>query len=537
MTVSGTSSFSEEIRSAGRFQREGQTLLAETTLRTILARDENHHAANYLLGMLYHQQQQSIRAISFLQRAVAARPDDFVAVFNLGVIQHELGLLADAQHSLQQAALLALENAPENAPQNARLQVLLAVIFRDQGYRDEALAAVDRSLALDPADADAWVTKGSLLQAGGDMEAAIACYEKALLHAPLHGDACYRLSLLDRLEGDAEQLRKMESGWQAEAVPPGDRILIGYALGRAYESQRQFDRAFGYFQAANELQRRSLHWPLESSAGFFERHQRGFSQSFVDRCKDQALSDSTPIFIVGMPRSGTSLVEQILASHPAVHGAGEVAFSRIFEQAVEQRSGQPFPLGIDAVDPAVLAESCRDYIGKLRSHAGAGQGAEAAAAKHVTDKLPHNFLRIGLYAAMLPNAKIVLVERDPLDNCLSIYQHFFTAAHGYATDLTDLGCYYRLYQDLIAHWDNMFPGRIHHLRYEALVQDTESQVRLLLAHCGLEFDPACLAFHQTKRSSSTPSDAQVRKPVYQGAVGRWQNYAKHLGLLQEALGS
>ena len=137
---------------------------------------------------------------------------------------------------------------------------------------------------------------------------------------------------------------------------------------------------------------------------------------------------------------------------------------------------------------------------------------------------------------MLPNAKIVLVERDPLDNCLSIYQHFFTAAHGYATDLKALGSYYRLYQDLIAHWENMFPGRIHRLRYEALVQDTENQVRLLLAHCGLEFDPACLSFHKTERSVSTPSDAQIRRPVYQGAVGRWKNYQKHLGPLQEALG-
>jgi len=533
MTASGTSSFSEEIRSAGRFQREGQTLLAETTLRNVLARDESHHAANYLLGMLYHQQQQSSRAIPLLQRAVAARPDDFVAVFNLGVIQRELGLLADAQQSLQQAALLA----PENAPQNARLQVLLAVIFRDQGYRDEALAAVDRSLALDPADADAWVTKGSLLQAGGELVAAIACYKKALLHSPLHGDACYRLSLLDRLEDDAEQLRKMESGWQAQAVPAEDRILIGYALGRTYDSRSQFDLAFGYFQAANELQRRPLHWSLESTVAFFERHKRGFNQSFVDQCREKAVSDNTPIFIVGMPRSGTSLVEQILASHPAVHGAGEVEFSRIFEQAVEQRTGQPFPLGIDAVDPALLAQSCRDYIGKLRSHAGAGKGVRAATVQHVTDKLPHNFLRIGLYAAMLPNAKIVLVERDPLDNCLSIYQHFFTAAHGYATDLTDLGCYYRLYQDLIAHWENMFPGRIHHLRYEALVQDTESQVRSLLTHCALEFHPACLSFHKTERSVSTPSDAQVRRPVHQGALGRWKNYAKHLGPLQEALGS
>jgi len=244
MTVSGTSSFSEEIRRAGRFLREGQTLLAETTLRNILVREENHHAANYLLGIFYHQQQQSHRAIPFLQRALAARPDDFVAAFNLGVIQHGQGLLADAQHSLQQAALLAPQNDQENAPRNARVQVLLAVIFRDQGHGDKALAAVDRSLEFDPAEADAWATKGSLLQAGGELEAAIACYATALLHSALHGDACYRLSLLGRLEDDAEQVSRMESGWQAQAVPAEDRILIAYALGRVYDSRGQYDRAF-----------------------------------------------------------------------------------------------------------------------------------------------------------------------------------------------------------------------------------------------------------------------------------------------------
>jgi tetratricopeptide (TPR) repeat protein len=527
-----------ELRQARQYQSDGKTALAEQTLRNILLREENHHAANYLLGMLYHQQQQSVQAIPFLQRALAARPDDFVAAFNLGVIQHGQGLLADAQHSLQQAALLAPRNDPENAPRNARVQVLLAVIFRDQGHRDKAFAAVERSLALNPAAADAWVTKGSLLQAGGELEAAIACYATALLHSPLHGDACYRLSLLGRLEDDAEQVRRMESGWQAQAVPAEDRILIGYALGRTCDSRGQYDRAFEYFRAANELQGRSLDWSLESTTAFFERHQRGFSQSFVDRCRDHALNDSTPIFIVGMPRSGTSLVEQILASHPTVHGAGEVEYSRIFEQVVEQRTGRPFPLGIDAVDPAVLAESCREYITKLRSHARPedSAGAGAGTVQHVTDKLPHNFLRIGLYAAMMPNASIVLLERDPLDTCLSIYQHFFAAAHGYATDLAALGSYYRLYRDLVAQWENMFPGRMHRVRYEALVQDTENQVRTLLAHCGLEFHPDCLAFHATRRSGSTPSDAQVRRPVYRDAVGRWKNYATHLRPLQEALG-
>jgi hypothetical protein len=222
-------------------------------------------------------------------------------------------------------------------------------------------------------------------------------------------------------------------------------------------------------------------------------------------------------------------VEQILASHPAVHGAGETECSRLLVEDVEQRTGRPFPLGIGQVDRGELAESCKTYIETLRAGAGV--------ARRVTDKLPHNFLRIGLYAAMMPNASIVLCERDPLDNCLSIYQHFFTASHGYACDLSTLGSYYRLYQDLMAYWDRLFPGHVHHVRYETLVHDTEDVVRSLLSHCRLEFHPDCLSFHRKGRSVSTPSDAQIRKPVYLSSVGRWRHYERHLRPLQQALGT
>ena len=510
----------EEIRRAEQLRRAGKTLLAANELHKILTRDNDHYAANYMLGMLYHDEGNSTRAIPLLKKAAAVRPDHFVAVLNLGIIQHEQGLLADAQASLKRAVSLA--------PADARAHAALGLLLLDDGKPGEAARAVDRSLALDPANADTLVIRGSLHQAGGDLANAAACYTGALLHSPLHGEACYRLSLLERLADDTGQLGKMETAWRAQAVPAKDRILVGYALGLTLDQRRKFDRAFRYFHEANELQKHSQTWSLKTQTAFIERHKQGISRAFVENCKDHATTDNTPIFIVGMPRTGTSLVEQILASHPAVHGAGETENSRILVEDVERRTGQPFPLDIGRVDRCELAESCGKYVAKLRASAGVAQ--------RITDKLPHNFLRIGLYAAMMPNASIVLCERDPLDNCLSIYQHFLTAAHGYATDLSALGAYYRLYQDLMAYWDELFPGHIHHVRYETLVHDTENQVKLLLAHCGLEFHPDCLSFHQKGRSVSTPSDAQVRKPVYVNAVGRWKHYEKHLRPLQQALG-
>jgi hypothetical protein len=511
--------YTQKLKRAEQFRREGKTLLATKVLRDILDRDDGHYAANYMLGMLYHDEGRSIRGIHFLGKAVEARSDDFVAVLNLGIIQQEQGLLTEALANLKHAVSLK--------PENAHAQAMLGLLYRDLGKPGEAARAVEESLALDPDNADTLVIRGSLHQEEGELETATAYYKQVLSQSPLHGEACYRLSLLKRLGDDSDLVSKWAAAWNTQAIPVEDRILVGYALGRAMEQGRQFDRAFAYFREANELQQRFRGGSTESQAAFFNRHKQGINTTFVEKCQDHALTDNTPVFIVGLPRSGTSLVEQILASHPAVHGSGEIEHSRIFVENVEQRTGKPFPLDIDRVDPKVLAESGREYIGKLRASTGT--------AERVTDKLPHNFLRIGLYAAIMPEASIVLCERDPLDNCLSIYQHFFTAAHGYASDLSALGRYYRLYRDLVGYWDRMLPGHIHHIRYEALVHDTENQVKLLLDHCGLEFHPDCLAFHQAARAFSTPSDAQVRQPIYQHAVGRWSQYEKHLSPLREAL--
>ncbi len=520
MTVRKTAVYRQELLRAEKFRREGKTLLAAGVLRGILAKKRDHFAANYMLGMLHHDEGRSAQGIPFLKKAVAARPDDFFAAINLGIIQHEQALLADAQVNLEQAVSLK--------PENAHAHAMLGLLYRDLGSPDKAARAVAESLALEPANADTLVIRGSLHQMDGDLESAAMFYNQALSHSPLHGEACYRLSLLERLDDRSDLVSKWEAAWRTQAIPVEDRILVGYALGRAMEQARRFDTAFGCFREANELQRHSMERPAGSQAVFFARHKQGISRGFAEKCRDHAITDTTPVFIVGLPRSGTSLVEQILASHPAVHGAGEIQHSRIFVENVEQWTGKPFPLNIEDVDPEVLAQSGRKYIEKLRANAGA--------AERVTDKLPHNFLRIGLYAAIMPGASIVLCERDPLDTCLSIYQHFFTADHAYATDLSKLGHYYRLYRELVDYWDEMLPGHVHHVRYETLVHDSENQVKLLLAHCGLDFHPDCLSFHQAPRALSTPSDAQVRQPIYQHAVGRWRHYEKHLRPLREALG-
>lgn len=366
-----------------------------------------------------------------------------------------------------------------------------------------------------------------LMQIRGEPAGAAGYFRKVIERNPLDGSAHRSLAFLQQQTEYNDDIKRMETAIRSPNASRPDRVLLGYALGKVFDDLGKYDKAFDHLHNAKQLQRQSFEYSFEKQKAFFERHRKGLDRAFLSHCEDHVVTDPTAIFVLGMPRSGTSLVEQILASHPRVYGAGEVEYSRLIVDAVEKKTQKPFPIDIGTVSPEVLRVAGRAYVEKLRFNAG---GAE-----RVVDKLPHNFLRVGLFAAVMPNARIILCDRNPLDNCLSIYQHVFDSAHAYSSDLEELGRYYRLYQDLMDWWEQILPGRICRVNYEELVRDTENQVRRLLAYCELPFDENCLSFHKTRRPVKTPSAAQVRKPVYQGSIDRWKNYEKHLEPLRTAL--
>lgn len=497
----------------------GQTQQAAALLREILARDHSNYGANYALGMLYHRSGRNDLAIPLLRKAVQIRPDVFEAALNLGIIELGQGLLADAQKHLNKAVAII----PDSAKAHATLGTLHVV----RNDVDAAIAALSRALELEPEDADLNTQMAMLYASHGESEQAAYYYRKAISHRPLCGDAHYGLAFLQRFTESNDDISRMERAYQSADMTDEDRILIGFALGKAYDDLTQYDKAFERMHEANRLQRESIVYSFDEQRKFFERHSQALNEEFVDHCNSCCVTDETPVFVLGMPRSGTSLVEQILASHPMVHGAGEVEYSRLFAEEVRKLTGKPFPQNIGTIAAEKLREFGLAYIERLRIDAGS--------AKHVIDKLPHNFLRVGLFAALMPKAKFIVCSRNPMDNCLSIYQRHFSAGHGYATDLTELGEYYRLYEELMLHWQGLFPGRIHRLIYEELVEDTEDQIRKLLEYCELPFHDDCLAFHSTRRIVSTPSASQVREPIYRNAVGRARNYEGHLQPLLEAL--
>jgi hypothetical protein len=309
------------------------------------------------------------------------------------------------------------------------------------------------------------------------------------------------------------------------------RIEVHFALGKAFADAGQFEPSFRHLRLGNALKRVNIAYDEAGTLGIMKRLQDAFSGELLDRRHGFGDPSSTPVFVVGMPRSGTTLIEQILASHPKVFGAGE---RHEFHRIAVARGGAGIA---SAALPEQLSLLADDGLRRLGAEYAAAIGALAPNASRVVDKMPGNFLHVGLIALALPNARIIHVSRDPVDTCVSCFATLFSGEQPYAYNLAELGRYYRAYDALMRHWRDVVPsGVMLEVRYEDIVDDLESQARAMIAHCGLEWDAACLEFHRTKRSVRTASKAQVRQPLYRSAVGRAKAYGPMLAPLLQALG-
>ena len=302
-----------------------------------------------------------------------------------------------------------------------------------------------------------------------------------------------------------------------------DRIELHFALGKAYEDLGRDAEAFTQWLDGNALKRRQITYDEAATLGALDRIQAVFTSELIRRWQNVGHPSPVPVFIVGMARSGSTLVEQILASHPQVFGGGELKY---FDAAVQ---GIRTKFGGSATFPELVSGMTGEDYRDLGTRYLAEIERLAPAATHITDKMPGNFIFAGLIHLALPNATIIHTIRDPVDTCLSCFSKLFTEGQNHTYDLAELGRYYRHYQALMAHWHRVLPpGRILDVRYEDVVADLEGQARRIIAHCGLDWDPRCLAFHQTERPVLTASAAQVRQPIYNSAVGRWRVHEEAL---------
>lgn len=480
-----------------------------------LARASGDARLHTNLGHVRHCLGDHRAAIAHSRRAIeldARLPEAYLHLGNALLAINEM-------HAAEAAYRAGLEIAPEHAP----LHIAHAMAERALGRVDEAAASARRALALRPDAADAVALLGSLAIDRGRFEEAEALLKKALTLSPDLPEALIGLTAVRRMTPADVPWRDAAMRALSHGLPVAHAIGLHHALGKYHDDLGETEAAFEHHRRGHELARRSRpSYDRAATTARVTRTLAAFDRRALEELRPAGLDSERPVFVFGMPRSGTTLAEQILASHSQVHGAGEVLFWQFAADAElaaqpEQRATTITALG-------------RRYLELLQ--------ALPAAPARVIDKLPSNFRNLGLIHAALPQARFIHLERHPLDTCLSIYFQGFSAAHAYASDLADLAHYYREYRRLMAHWRAALPpATLLEVRYEELVEDPERWSRRMLEHIGLPWDPHCLEFHRTDRAVLTASNWQVRQPIGKSSIGRWRRYERFLAPLRAGLGA
>jgi cytochrome c-type biogenesis protein CcmH/NrfG len=468
--------------------RDGRLAEAIAWYQRILALSPALHLIRNNLGHALAQQGEIDAAMVEYRRAVEIKSDYPDALCNWGAAHYALDQLDEAEAKCRRA--IAISSNFAGAHHN------LALILKEKGRLDEAIHAEKRAIRLAPRNTSYYEHLG-------------------VLRPFTAGDRYIRA--LEDMAADGASLGATE------------RVHLHFALAKAYDDTGRFENAFVQLSAGNRLKRQQTAYDEAATLGRMDRTRDLFTPDFMKARQGSGDPSPLPVFIVGMPRSGTTLIEQILASHPEVFGAGELnLFDRSAGAVGHALPGAPrFPAmaaGMSAAHFHALGKSYRDALAQ-----------RAPAASRIVDKMPGNFLFAGLIHLALPNATIIHAVRDPIDTCVSCFSTLFTnQAQTY--DLAELGRYYRHYQTLMTHWRRVLPpGRIIDVCYEDLVGDLEGGARRIIAHCGLPWDRRCLDFHRTERTVRTASAAQVRRPIYKSSVGRWRKYEKFLGPLLDEL--
>jgi tetratricopeptide (TPR) repeat protein len=492
----------------------GRYQAAADRFREALDLDPRAAAPHANLGHVLHCLGDHRAAIEHSRRAIELDPRLTEGHLHLG----NALLAINETHAAEAAYRAGLAVAPQHAP----LHTAHAMAERALGRVDDAAASVRQSLAIRPDAADTVTLLGSLAIDRGRFEEAETLLNKALALSPGLPEALIGLTATRRMTTADRAWRDAAESTLSRGLPVAHAIGLNHALGKYCDDVGDFDAAFEYHRRGHELARRSRPpYDRTATSARVTRTLAMFERASLAGLRPAGLASERPVFVFGMPRSGTTLAEQILASHPQVHGAGEVLFWQFAADA--ELTASPEERG------ATIAGLGREYLASF--------AALPASAARVIDKLPSNFKNLGLIHAALPEARFIHLERHPLDTCLSIYFQGFSAAHAYATDLGDLAHYYREYRRQMAHWRATLPPHLLlEVRYESLVDDPEHWTRRMLAHLGLSFDPRCLQFQKTERSVLTASSWQVRQPIGKGSIGRWRHYARQLEPLRSALG-
>lgn len=481
----------------------------------------NYVEALFNLGVAHQEKEKFSEAMTFYQKALKIKPNYPEALNNLGLVYQNSDELESAEEALRKALQI----------KHKYLEALINLgdVLVDQERLAEAEETLHKAILWDSKSAKAHAALGAILMQKGELDEAQKCIRQAIDLKPDYAAAHYTLARAKKHTARDQDVEDMETLLAHKDITTEQRAQLNFALAKVYEELAEFDKSFDFLQTANTLVRKERSCDIASIRKNFNELKLIFSHDVFKRYKGCGCQDATPIFILGMPRSGSTLVEQTLSSHAAIHGAGELKIIKEMctDRVFAKITGQTFPIGIRTVQPDILEKLGLRYIKRLRRY--------SETADRITDKMPHNFLQAGLIKLILPHAKIIHCRRHPVDNCLSIYKQFFNKFHNYAYDLKELGEYYTLYEDLMRHWHSIMPGHIFDINYEDMVADHEERTKEILEFCQLPWDENCLQFHQSKRPVKTASLAQVRRPIYTDSVQLWKQYEKNLSPLITAL--
>ncbi len=501
-------------------QRNKDFQRAEFLYQTVLRDYPKHPDALNLMGTIAREAKNEAAAISYFRKAVKQRPRDTNYLYNLASAQIAGGKFKQALEILRKAVSIK--------PKSAMHWILIGRAHAKLAQHTASLDAYDRALALNPDDAVAITERAEIFVQLGRMEEATTSFRAAIAKEQNTVKAMTGLSVAHKFTPDDPEPDQMIALLDTAELTANQRQGLRYAAGKALADQKRYDAAFQQFSAAKQEADDAFAIDLHQDA--YARMKDCFSADLIAEKQALGHPSDRPIFVIGMPRSGTTLTEQILASHGQIVGAGELSDMRKIAASLGRGD---LDKGLFALNVANLTAS---QINKLAGQYLSAIKKYSTGSPRIVDKLPHNYELLGLISVLFPKAQIIHCQRSPMDTCVSCFTHNFSAAHGYNGDLDVLGKYYRAYADLMTHWDEVLPGRILHSQYERLIADQEAASRRLIAWTGLPWDDACLSFQDTERMVKTPSRWQVRQPIYKTSVASWEKYAAHLGPLQKALG-
>ena len=512
----------DPLGEAEMLRRNGEPAEAERVCQAILEREPEHVGALRLLAIIANDDQRYVVAEGLFRRIVSLTPGNATALGDLAQFLREQSRFPEAIDALEQAVAIV--------DSNPRTWLALGDLLAIVGRTDDALDAYEKCLGITPDEPAALAGRGHMLRIAGRKDDAIAAYRQAIDAQPDEGGGWWNLASLHGYSFNDGNVAEMQELLAAGEMTPDSEVPLRFAHARALEQRGDYAGAWAQYTRANALKRAQVRYdPVDAEV----THRKIIDTFSADRMEEKRAAtpeEQTPVFIVGMPRSGSTLIEQIIASHSMVSGLGELPYLVMLTHALARDTADQirYPAVVKEIDEARLTGLGRSYLHHATTH----HGMDTA---FFTDKMPTNFSHVGLIRMILPHAKIIDARRHPLATCVANFRNLYAHGKNQTYDLIELAEYYLLYDELMRHWDETLPGVVLRVQYEDVVADLEGEVRRMLEFCGLPFEENCLSYHKSARPVNTASSEQVRQPVYDSALEFWKHYERYLDDVKEIL--